>query len=98
MPDIFALLKVLYAIDGSILFLMYLPQFIAVWKDRQGAPTISLLTWGLWLWSSIVTATYAHFIAKDLLFTMMSFGNMAGCGGVFFLTILRRHQFRRLTG
>jgi hypothetical protein len=97
MFDFTTVLTVLYAIDGSTLFLLYLPQILAVYRDRDGAKTISLWTWGLWAQSSIITAAYAHFVAKDLMFTIMSIGNFAGCGSVLFLTLLRRHQHRKLT-
>lgn len=99
--DVFqTVLKWLYAVDGSILFLLYLPQIIAVYKDRAGAKTISLTTWGLWVVSSIITALYAFFVAEDAMFTLMSIANIAGCGGVYFMTIIRRAQFRKasLTG
>jgi hypothetical protein len=91
------ILKWIYAIDGSILFLLYLPQILAVYRDRTGAQSISLATWGLWMVSSINTGLYAHFVSKDFLFTMMSIANFAGTAGVVAMTLVRRSQFKALT-
>ncbi len=86
---------VAYAIDGAILFLLYMPQLWSVYKDHNGAKAINLITWGLWINSSLITLAYAWLVANDSLFALMSFGNFSGCSSVVVMTVVRRVQFRK---
>lgn len=88
-------LKWLYAVDGSILFLLYLPQIRAVWRDSAGCKAISMTTWSFWTLSSVITAMYAFVVAHDMMFTLMSLANLTGCALVSGITLFRRINFTK---
>jgi uncharacterized protein with PQ loop repeat len=83
-------LKSLYALNGVIAVLLYLPQIAKAWKDRNHALSLSLVTFGGWSIGSLITALYASFLVRDHIFTAISLGNMAGSGAVFFIAASNR--------
>jgi uncharacterized protein with PQ loop repeat len=80
-------IKSLYAVNGVVAVLLYLPQILKAWKDRNHALSVSLLSFGGWCIGSLVTALYAWFFVRDRMFTAVSLGNMAGSGSVFLLAL-----------
>ena len=88
-------LKSLYALNGFIAVLLYLPQIMKAWSDKSHAVSLSLLTFGGWCVGSLVTALYAFLLAKDNIFTAISLGNMAGSGTVFLIVASSRLASRR---
>lgn len=83
-------LKSLYALNGFVAVLLYLPQIIRAWNDRNHALSLSLLTFGGWCIGSLITALYAWLSVRDHIFTAISLGNMAGSGAVFLIAIFYR--------
>ena len=92
------LLRTLYAVSGSALVLAYVPQVVAVWKCRQGAAGVSLLTWALWSGASTVSCLYAVCVVKDASYGAVTFGSALGCYSVTALCALKRVRHRRLRG
>ena len=88
-------IKSLYALNGVIAVLLYLPQIISAWKDRNHALSLSLLTFGGWSIGSLVTALYAWLFVKDEMFTAVSVGNMIGSGTIFLIVACSRLNSRR---
>lgn len=88
-------IKSLYALNGFIAVLLYLPQIISAWKDRNHAISLSLLTFGGWSIGSLVTALYAWMFVKDKMFTAISLGNMAGSGTICLIVISSRLSARK---
>ncbi len=88
-------LKSLYAINGVVALLMYVPQLITACRDRNSAFAISLLTFGGWGIGSAVTVLYAWLCVGDRLFTIVSLGNLVGCGSIFCLVAARRLLSRK---
>ena len=88
-------IKSLYAVNGVVAVLLYLPQIINAWKDRSHALSLSLLSFGGWSIGSFITALYAWIFVKDKMFTAISLGNMAGSGTVFLIVICSRLSARR---
>lgn len=88
-------LKSLYALNGFIAVLLYLPQILKVWNDRNHALSLSLLTFGGWCLGSLVTSLYAWLSVKDQIFTAVSLGNVAGSGAVFAIALCSRIASRR---
>jgi uncharacterized protein with PQ loop repeat len=87
--------KSLYAANGLVAVLLYLPQINSAWKDKEHALSLSLLTFGGWCIGSLVTALYAWLFVKDKIFTAVSIGNMAGSGAVFLIVLSSRLSSRR---
>ena len=88
-------IKSLYAVNGFVAVLLYLPQIINAWKDRNHALSLSLLSFGGWSIGSLITALYAWLFVKDKMFTAISLGNMAGSGTVFLIVVCSRLSARR---
>lgn len=68
----------------------YLPQIVAIWRSRDGAPSISLLTWSYWAVSHLTAVLYAALVLADGKLLAVSMGNLLCCGTVVTLTVLRR--------
>lgn len=88
-------IKSLYALNGLIAILLYLPQINSAWKDRNHALSLSLLTFGGWSVGSLITALYAWMSVQDKMFAAISLGNMAGSGTVFLIVLSSRLSSRR---
>ena len=87
-------IKTLYAVNGIVALLLYLPQILKVWKNRDSAAAVSLVTFGGWTIGSFITTCYACLLIKDPLFMAVSFGNVFGSGTVFCLAASRRFRLR----
>ena len=88
-------IKSLYAVNGFVAVLLYLPQIIGAWKDKNRALSLSLLSFGGWSMGSLITALYAWLFVKDKMFTAISIGNMAGSGTVFLIVVCSRFSARK---
>lgn len=88
-------LKSLYALNGFIAVLLYLPQIIKAWNDKSHALSLSLLTFGGWSIGSVITALYAFLLVQDKVFTAISLGNVAGSGSLFLIAAFSRLASRR---
>ena len=93
--NILLTIKSLYALNGFVAVLLYLPQIIGAWKDRNHALSLSLLSFGGWCIGSLITALYAWIFVNDRMFTAVSLGNMAGSGAVFLIVLCSRLSARR---
>jgi uncharacterized protein with PQ loop repeat len=83
-------IKSLYAVNGIVASLLYLPQIVRVWRDGGRDGALSPVTFGGWCIGSLITALYAWVVTGDRMFTAVSLGNMAGSGAIFLLVALRR--------
>lgn len=88
-------LKSLYALNGIVAVLLYLPQILRAWNDRSHAASLSLLTFGGWCLGSFITTLYAWLYVKDHIFSAISLGNMAGSGAVCFIILSSRLASRK---
>lgn len=87
-------LTALYAACSALRLVAYLPQLIAIARDRSGAHAISLLTWTFWGFSHAVTALYSALLLGDALLAGMMVGNALGCAAVTGVTMIRRRPER----
>jgi len=88
-------LRSLYAVSGSALVLAYVPQFVTVWKCRDGARGVSLVTWGAWCAAAVVSFLYACCVVQDRSYGMVTGGSAIGCFAVTGLATLKRVRHRR---
>ena len=88
------ILTAVYGATGAALLASYAPQIRSVWRSKTGAADVSLLTWCLWSMASTIAALYAHFVASDAGYFLLSLGNAAGCYAVAGLTAFKRSQAR----
>ncbi len=85
----------LYLTTNALRVFTYLPQIRAVWRDCEGARTLSLLTWGSWTLSNLCALAYALLVARDLSLAAISAINLVGCGCVTTIAAQRRLQWHR---
>jgi PQ loop repeat protein len=90
-------IKSLYALNGCVAVLLYLPQIMSAWKDRSHALSLSLLTFGGWSAGSLISTLYAWMFVKDKMFAAISLGNLAGSGTIFLIVLSSRLSSRNYT-
>lgn len=82
-----------YVACNAVRLLSYIPQIIAVSRERSGAHAISLATWLFWTLSNVATAIYCSTVIHDLLLATAMWGNACGCIAVASLTIAKRQRY-----
>jgi uncharacterized protein with PQ loop repeat len=92
--DFAVTIKSLYAVNGFVAVLLYLPQIISAVKDKERALSLSLLTFAGWSVGSFITALYAWYLVEDKMFTAISLGNMAGSGILVAIILFSRFSVR----
>lgn len=91
------LITSLYSITGGALVLYYIPQIIAIYRDKNGASAISVHTWVMWTLYALFSVLYAVVVVHELPFTLVSIGNLIGSAWVLFLTLYKRMKFSSLS-
>lgn len=84
------MIRYLYALNGIVAVLLYLPQIRNILRSKDGTGSFSLVTFGGWSMGSIITALYAWTFVKDPMFAAVSLANMTGSGTVFGLVAAKR--------
>ena len=90
------MIRYLYALNGIVAVLLYLPQIRNILRSKDGTGSFSLVTFGGWSLGSIITALYAWTFVKDPMFAAVSLANMTGSGMVFGLVAAKRLKGRGL--
>jgi len=82
-----------YVACNAVRLFSYIPQIIAVARERSGAHALSLATWWFWTVSNAATAVYCSTIVSDMLLAGTMWGNAAGCLAVASLTVMKRQRY-----
>ena len=90
----FALIGGLYFLTNATRVFTYIPQVVVVWRCKEGARSVSLLTWGFWVLSNCTATAYGVLVLGDGLFVAISVVNLIGCGMVAAVAARRRSQWR----
>ena len=85
----------LYLGANSLRIVSYLPQIRAVWRAHDGAPALSLVTWGSWTVSHSAAMLYGTVVIGDTFLAIVSTINLAGCSAVSGIVVQRRLALRR---
>jgi hypothetical protein len=68
----------------------YLPQIICLCRDRAGATSVSMLTWGMFVSANIATVFYALTVNGDSLVAAVFSANAVACFAIFILILRKR--------
>ncbi|MBS0338938.1 MAG: hypothetical protein JSS56_00325 [Proteobacteria bacterium] len=83
-----------YILTNSARVFTYVPQLVAVWRSRDGARDISLVTWGSWVLANATAVAYGSVVVHDLFFTLIAMLNLVSCAAVTVVGAQRRKVFR----
>jgi lipid-A-disaccharide synthase-like uncharacterized protein len=86
-------ITMLYTSNGLIFGAAFLPQILALIKDKSGSVSVNLATWGLFSLCSLVTMAYACLHNGDSHFIFCSCVAMIGNVSVLSLGAMRRLQY-----
>lgn len=79
-----------YAFFNSLRLVSYIPQIIAVARDRHGAVAVSIVTWLVWVGANGTTALYAGLKLGDLPLALLNGFNTVCCAIVLGIVIYKR--------
>lgn len=84
----------LFTFMNSIRIFAYLPQFLKITGDKNGASAISYSTWTLFFLSHITTVAFAIFYIGDLVMALIFSGNAFACFAILLATFIKRRKHR----
>jgi hypothetical protein len=68
----------------------YLPQMLCVYRDRNGAEAVSLLTWAMFAAANLATVSYSLTVSGDFVIASVFALNAACCLAITCLVACRR--------
>lgn len=86
------LLDKLYMCSGSVVAFTYLFQVWKVFKDKTNSDSISILSWGAWCISSLITLSYISIHTHDSKLILFAFIDHVCCLLVTFFAIRNRRR------
>jgi hypothetical protein len=74
----------------------YLPQIVCVHRDRTGASSVSMMTWGMFFSANMATVFYALAVIGDRVMAGVFAANAVACVAIFALILRKRiaHAWR----
>lgn len=89
-----SVITALYSMVGVVIVVNYIPQIVAIARDKTGAQAISFVAWIMWTLTSFITVLYAWVVVTDWLLTLVSFANFLGCASISILAIIQRYRYK----
>jgi hypothetical protein len=77
------------ALNGARI-VAYLPQIICVCRDRTGASSVSMMTWGMFCSANLATVFYALTVTGDRIIAVVFALNAIACTIIFALILRKR--------
>lgn len=90
-----AVVAACFVVFNAIRVIFYIPQIATCWSDRQGCPTINLLTWCSWLIANASTGLYMWMFQGDVWGLFLNLGNALMCGLTVGITVVKRQRHLR---
>ena len=88
-------IQFLYLGAGIVFSLAFVPQIINLCKDKSGAVSVSITTWGLFSICSVITLLYAVQVNHDANFMLTALLGTLGNLTVLGLAVWRRITFQK---
>ena len=85
------MLIALFAVVGFTSIFTYFPQIITLARSKRSPESISITTWGIWVFECLVGFVYALFVLQDIPAIGVAFIDLAGCTTIFGLTFYMRY-------
>jgi len=85
----------LFAACNSIRVIAYIPQILKAANDRNGASSISFMTWSLFLLAHLSTVAYALVNRSDWSLATCFAINAIGCGAILAIVYRKRRSHAR---
>jgi uncharacterized protein with PQ loop repeat len=68
----------------------YMPQIMCVYRDRNGAQAVSLVTWAMFTAANLATVSYSLTVASDFIVASVFAANAVCCFAITGLVACRR--------
>src|SRR5947209_4290718 len=68
----------------------YMPQIMCIYRDRNGAAAVSLLTWGMFTAANLATVSYSLTVSSDRVIAAVFALNAVCCVTITCLVACRR--------
>ena len=68
----------------------YLPQIMCIYRDRNGAASVSIMTWAMFTAANLATVSYSLSVSGDLIVASVFALNAACCFAITCLVARRR--------
>lgn len=81
-----------FVIFNALRVFLYIPQIATCWNDRQGCPTINLVTWSSWSVANTFTGLYMWMFQSDFLGLCLNLGSALMCAVTVAVTLFKRRQ------
>ena len=79
-----------FALLNGARVLAYMPQIVCVYRDTNGAPSVSLVTWLMFAAANLATVSYALTVTSDLVVAGVFALNTLSCLIITALVAVRR--------
>jgi hypothetical protein len=68
----------------------YLPQIVSVQRDKAGASSVSMITWGIFFLANAATVSYALAVIGDRVMAAVFAVNAVACAAIFIMILRKR--------
>ena len=68
----------------------YMPQIMCIYRDRNGAAAVSLMTWSMFAAANLATVSYSLTVSSDFVVAAVFAMNAVCCLAITFLVARRR--------
>mgnify|MGYP002623368043 CR=1 FL=1 len=89
-----SLLSSIYSISGVVITLLYIPQFLAVYKSQSDLKDISIPTWFIWTICLAISSAYAFLVAKDIKIFLVYLAGTFFCGAISLCAFHKKKKFK----
>lgn len=86
-------ISALYTTVPFIVLIGYLPQIISLIRAKSDCKEISILSWLLWNYMTVVSLLYAVFVLHDLKLSITCMLNVISINIVIGLTLYKRRKY-----